>query len=195
MKNSLIIFACVAALALTNCESKKEKEEKEAAIAAAKADSTSAANAAALEERRARIKRERDEYAERRRTAAEERAKTNVTYKDAKGKTVYNTAEVMPVFRGSQEELEQYIQENINYPTSAQADKVEGTVFVEFVVGADGSVRDVEAVETTSDAVKQNLSEEAVRVVTNMPTWTAGTQGGKPVDVRVSLPITFQLDM
>lgn len=195
MKNILTIFACLAVLALTGCESKKEKEEREAAIAAAKADSTNAANAAAWEERRARIKRERDEYSERRRLAADERAKTSVTYKDAKGKTVYNRAEVMPVFRGSQEELEQYIQDNINYPTSAQAEQIEGTVFVDFVVGADGAVRDVEVSEATSDAVKQNLSEEAVRVVSNMPTWTAGTQGGKPVDVRVSLPITFQLEM
>ena len=194
MKNMLIIFACVAALALTSCENKKEKEEKEAAIAAAKADSTTAANAA-VEERRTRIKRERDEIAERRRIAAEEKAKASATYKDAKGKTIYYKSEVMPVFRGSQEELEQYIIDNINYPTSAQADQVEGTVLVEFVVGADGVVRDVEAVETTSDAVKQNLSDEAVRVVSTMPTWTAGTQGGKPVDVRVSLPITFQLEM
>lgn len=195
MKNILTIFACAAVLVFTSCESKKEKEEREAAVAAAKADSTQAANQAAYEARKARIRQERDEYAERRRVAAEEKAKANKTYKDTKGKTVFYTAEVMPVFRGSQEELEQYIQDNINYPTSAQAEKIEGTVFVEFVVGADGVVRDVEAVETTSDAVKQNLSEEAVRVVSAMPTWTAGTQGGKPVDVRVSLPITFQLEM
>jgi TonB family protein len=195
MKNVLTIFACLAALALTNCESKKEKEEKEAAIAAAKADSTTAANTAAFEERRARIKRERDELSERRRLAAEEKAKASATYKDVKGKTVYYKSEVMPVFRGSQEELEQYIQDNVNYPTSAQADQVEGTVLVDFVVGADGVVRDVEVAETTSDAVKEKLSEEAVRVVSAMPTWTAGTQGGKPVDVRVSLPITFQLEM
>lgn len=191
MKNILIIFACVAALTLTNCENKKEKE---AAIAAAKADSTLAANTA-VEERRAQIKREREELAERRRLAAEEKAKASATYKDAKGKTVYYTAEVMPVFRGSQDELEQYIQDNIHYPTSAEAEQLEGTVLVEFVVGADGVVRDVEAVETTSDAVKEKFSEEAARVVSTMPAWTAGTQGGKPVDVRVSLPITFQLEM
>lgn len=194
MKNILIIFACVAALTLTNCENKKEKEEKEAAIAAAKADSTLAANTA-VEERRARIKREREELAERRRLAAEEKAKASATYKDAKGKTVYYKSDVMPVFRGSEAELEQYIQDNVNYPTSAQVDNIEGTVLVEFVVGADGVVRDVEVAETTSDAVKEKLSEEATRVVSTMPTWTAGTQGGKAVDVRVSLPITFQLEM
>lgn len=192
MKNILTLFACAAVLALTSCGNKKEeKTESETTISAGNA----ASSTSALEERRARIKREREEYAERRRIAAEEKVKASATYKDAKGKTVYYTADVLPVFRGSQEELEQYIQDNINYPTSAQADQIEGTVFVDFVVGTDGTVRDVEVAETTSDAVKQNLSEEAVRVVSAMPTWTAGTQGGKPVDVRVSLPITFQLEM
>ncbi len=195
MKKILTIFACAAVLILTQaCGTKKgEKENNEAAIAAAE-DSTRAANTA-VEERRARIKREREELAERRRLAAEEKAKASATYKDAKGKTVYYKSEVTPVFRGSQEQLEQYIQDNINYPTSAQVDKVEGTVLVEFIVGADGAVRDVVVAETTSDAVKEEFSEEAVRVVSTMPTWTAGTQGGKRVDVRVSLPITFQFEM
>ena len=196
MKNIITIFAVTALLILAQaCGNKKEEQAKrDAERAAMKADSVEAAKTA-REERTARIKRERDEFAERRRLAAEEKAKTAATYKDATGKTVYNKAEVMPTFRGSQEELEQYIQDNINYPTSAQADQIEGTVFVDFVVGADGVVRDVEVAEATSDAVKQNFSEEAVRVVSGMPVWTAGTQKGKPVDVRVSLPITFQLDM
>lgn len=195
MKKILTILACAAVLILTQaCGSKKEEKENNEATIAAAEDSTRAANAA-VEERRARIKREREELAERRRLAAEEKAKVSATYKDAKGKMVYYKSDVMPVFRGSQEQLEQYIQDNVNYPTSAQVDQVEGTVLVDFVVGADGTVRDVEVAETTSDAVKEKLSEEAVRVVSTMPTWTAGTQGGKPVDVRVSLPITFQLEM
>jgi TonB family protein len=195
MKKILTILACAAVLILAQaCDSKKEEKERAEAARIAAEDSTRAANTA-LEERRARIKREREELAERRRVAADEKAKASATYKDTKGKTVYYKSEVMPVFRGSQEELDQYIQDNINYPTSAQIDQVEGTVLIEFVVGADGAVRDVEVAETTSDTVKEKLSEEAVRVVSTMPTWTAGTQGGKPVDVRVSLPITFQLEM
>lgn len=194
MKNILTIFACVAMLALTSCGNNKEEQaKKDAEIAAAKADSVAAAKTA-WEERKAKIKRDRDEYAERRRIAAEEKAKTAVTYKDAKGKTVYNKAEVNPSFGANQEELDKYIQDNVNYSTTAQNDQVEGTVFVDFVVGADGAVRDAEVTEATNDAAKQAFSEEAIRVVSSMPAWTPGTQRGKPVDVRVSLPITFQLD-
>lgn len=196
MKKLLTLFACAAVLTLTNCGKQKE-ESTDTTVSAENAASSanSATSTETAEERRARIKREREEYAERRRVANETRYKETPTYTDSKGRTVYNSAEVMPVFRGSQDELEQYIQDNINYPTAAQADQVEGTVFVEFVVGSDGKVRDAEVVEATSDSVKQNFSEEALRVVSNMPTWIAGTQGGKPVDVRVSLPITFQLEM
>lgn len=193
MKKILTILVCVTVLILTQaCGSKKDEKENEAKLAAAE-DSTRAAKTA--EERRTRIKREREEYAERKRIADEEKAKANATYKDAKGLTVYYRAEVSPSFRGSEREIEQYIQDNVQYPTAAENDQVEGTVFVDFVVGADGVVRDAEVTEATNDAAKQNFSEEAIRVVSSMPAWTPGTQGGKPVDVRVSLPITFQLAM
>lgn len=193
MKNIIILFACAGALTLTQCGNKKEVST-EAPVTSDQA-ATSVTTAETADERRARIKREREEYAERTRLANEERAKTNPTYKDSEGRTVYNSAEVMPSFRGSENELEQYIQDNVNYPTDAQTDRIEGTVFVEFVVGADGKVRNAEVRGATSDTVKQNFSDEAIRVVSNMPTWTAGTQDGKPVDVRVTLPITFQLEM
>lgn len=191
MKKVMTLLTCAAVLALNSCGNKKEEKVEETTLSA----HTEAASTPSLEERRARIKRERDEYAERRRTAAAERAKANESYKDAKGKTVYYVVDTDPVFRGSQDELEKYIQDNIDYPVSAQNNQVEGTVFVDFVVGADGAVRDAEVSETTSDEVKQNLSDEALRVVSTMPGWTAGKKGGKAVDTRVSLPITFQLEM
>lgn len=190
MKKVITLFACAAVLALSNCGNKKEEKTEETTISADKA----ASSTPTLEERRARIKREREEYAERRRLAAEERAKASQSYTDAKGKTVYYVVDEDPSYGGSQEQLEQYIQDNISYPESAKIDQVEGTVFVEFVIGSDGVVRDVEASEGTSDAVKQNLSEEAVRVVSSMPKWTPGKKGGKAVDTKVSLPITFQLE-
>ena len=34
---------------------------------------------------------------------------------------------------------------------------------------------------------------EAVRVVSEMPNWTPGTQDGKPVLVKYHLPISFSL--
>jgi Gram-negative bacterial tonB protein. len=40
-----------------------------------------------------------------------------------------------------------------------------------------------------SEPSKQDLNEEAVRVVKSMPKWKPGTVDGKPVKVRYMLPV------
>jgi protein TonB len=77
--------------------------------------------------------------------------------------------------------------DNIVYPKEAVADKVTGTVFVSFVVNADGSVSDVQVLK----GIGSGCNEEALRVVQNMPNWLPGRQSGQPVAVRYSLPIRF----
>ena len=90
--------------------------------------------------------------------------------------------------------MRKYLRDNLKYPESAQDDGVEGTVFVDFVVDKKGAVTNVSATETTMTTVDSALVNEAVRVVSVMPAWTPGTQGGKPVDVAYSIPITFELN-
>ncbi|MEJ0054998.1 MAG: energy transducer TonB [Bacteroidota bacterium] len=86
--------------------------------------------------------------------------------------------------------MAKYLSDNLMYPETAKQDEVEGTVFVDFVVGQDGAVRNV---VTTDDGVDQSLRMEAIRVVSNMPKWVAGKQGGKAVPVYYNVPITFVL--
>ena len=45
----------------------------------------------------------------------------------------------------------------------------------------------------TGDAAVKALEAEAVRVVSSMPAWNPGMQGGKPVYTQYVLPITFRL--
>ena len=143
--------------------------------------------------KRARIENERVEKAEQRALAVAEKAKANLTYKDASGKIVYNKAEVDPAFTGGDKEMRKYLRENLKYPEAARDRGVEGTVFVEFVVDATGNVREVVASDVVGDNVDQELKDESVRVVTAMPKWVAGQQRGKSVDASFSLPITFEL--
>jgi TonB family protein len=107
------------------------------------------------------------------------------TFVDAQGRTVYTFAEVPPAFEGGENELNKYLRRNLKYPATDE----EGTIFVSFVVGADGAVRDS---KVESGAPDQKLRDEALRVVTAMPKWTAGKQGGKPVHVKFTLPVTFK---
>jgi protein TonB len=118
--------------------------------------------------------------------------KTKPTYKDASGKMVYNKAEIDPSFTGGDDAMMQYLRDNINYPADAREKGIEGTVFIDFVVGDNGKVREVVVSDIVGDE-DQSLKDEAARVVSSMPTWIPGRQRGEAVDTRFSIPITFQL--
>ena len=80
------------------------------------------------------------------------------------------------------------IQTKVTYPESAREAGVEGRVFVHFVVNEQGDVQDV----VVTQGVSSDLDEEAVRVMKEAK-FTPGMQDGKPVKVRMAIPITFKL--
>ncbi|MGA0556234.1 TonB family protein [Larkinella sp. VNQ87] len=105
-------------------------------------------------------------------------------------KGVYTVVEQMPEFPGGMPALAQYLAQNIRYPADAQRNNTDGTVFVQFVVGTNGTVHSIRVQKGVGDG----CDEEAVRVVGKMPAWKPGMQDGKPVAVQYVLPIEFQLD-
>lgn len=102
---------------------------------------------------------------------------------------VFKEAEQMPEYPGGFQALASELGAGIEYPLTAKQDSVEGTVFVQFIVGEDGVVSDVEVVKS----VHSDLDAEALRVVSNLKTWTPGQNGGRPVRVQMVLPIKFVL--
>lgn len=80
------------------------------------------------------------------------------------------------------------IQSKIKYPEMAKKAGVEGRVIVQFVVDEEGNVQDPQVVR----GLGAGLDEEAVRAV-RMAKFKPGQQRGKPVKVKMSLPITFRL--
>jgi len=194
MRTYFSIFVLATTLVVGGCSKKHEKTaEENAQEIAAREDSAKQAQAAELTARRAKLKEARDAKTAQRRAAIEEKAKATPTYKDKAGKLVYYRAEVEPTYVGGEEALAKYLQDNLKYPESARKEGVEGTVWVDFVVDKKGTVREVTATETTLAEVDSALVAEAIRVVSTMPKWGPGTQGGKPVDVSYSIPITFEL--
>ena len=99
--------------------------------------------------------------------------------------------ESIPEFPGGQNALAAFLNRNVKYPEAALKAHVQGKSVVSFVVKKDGSVGDIKILQS---AGSQLLDEEAKRVVSSMPRWTPGTQDGKPVGVRFSVPLTFRLD-
>jgi protein TonB len=102
---------------------------------------------------------------------------------------VFTYVEEMPSFPGGQDEFLTYVASHIQYPEIAKRAGVEGKIFVSFVVGKDGKVSDVEVVK----GIGAGCDEEAVRVIRGMPKWNPGKQNGRPVHVKVSVPIIFKL--
>lgn len=102
---------------------------------------------------------------------------------------VYDIAEVPPEFPKGIPALMEFLSENVKYPKDAQDAKKEGRVIAQFVVTTDGSVADVKIVR----GVYPSLDEEAIRVIKSMPKWKPGTQDGKPINVRYTLPVMFKL--
>ena len=102
---------------------------------------------------------------------------------------VYEIVDQMPEYPGGLTALMNYLRANIRYPEAAQKAGIEGRVIVSFIVEPNGSVSNVKIVR----GVDSNLDQEALRVVSEMPNWTPGKQGGNAVRVRYSLPIAFKL--
>lgn len=96
-------------------------------------------------------------------------------------------AEEMPSFPGGDEELYSFISQNIKYPELAKRNEISGKVLVEFVVDVDGKIIDPKVVK----GIGYGCNEEALRIVKLMPKWIPGKQDGKPIKVKLLLPIIF----
>ena len=99
-------------------------------------------------------------------------------------------AEQMPEFPGGMGELMKYLGENIQYPSKAKDNQWEGVALCQFIVEKDGSIKDAKILQSSGYPL---LDTEALRVILNMPKWTAGMQNGDSVRVKFALPISFKL--
>lgn len=104
---------------------------------------------------------------------------------------VYQYSETQPKFPGGESALFKFVSKNLVYPKKAAKEGVQGRVVVEFVVGKDGSIKNVGILR----GCNPELDKEAMRIfrLPNMPKWTPGTLNGEPVNVTFRFPITFKL--
>lgn len=95
-----------------------------------------------------------------------------------------------PTFNGvDANEFSVWVNAHLTYPEQAKKDGAQGRVVLQFIVGADGAVRDVKVLKS----VREDLDAEAVRVISSSPKWEPGEQDGKAVPVIYNFPIVFQL--
>ena len=107
---------------------------------------------------------------------------------DSDGDVLFEMAEV-PEFPGGTDALLEFMRKNIKYPADAREKDIQGRVLVTFIVNKDGSLTEPEVVKS----VDPLLDAEALRLISVMPKWKPGTQRGKPVRTKYTLPVNFRL--
>jgi protein TonB len=88
-----------------------------------------------------------------------------------------------------QEKIQKHIYSEFRYPEIAQEMGIQGRVFVQFMIGKDGSISGIR-----TRGPDKNLEKEARRIISKLPTMIPGRQRGRPVRVPFSIPVTFKLN-
>jgi TonB family protein len=104
-------------------------------------------------------------------------------------KRIFTAVEAEPAFPGGIDEFYRYLQANVKYPPDAKKARLQGKVFISFVVERDGSLTNCAILK----GVSPDIDAEALRVVNNSPKWKPGIQNGRPVRVQYSIPLNFKL--
>ncbi len=103
--------------------------------------------------------------------------------------SVFTIIESMPEYPGGMGKLMSFLAKNLKYPLLAKQKGIQGSVYVQFVIEADGSISNLKVLR----GIGGGCDEEAMRVVSKMPKWTPGKQKGKPIRVSYNLPVKFTL--
>ncbi|MDP6909252.1 MAG: energy transducer TonB [Flavobacteriales bacterium] len=96
---------------------------------------------------------------------------------------------VKPEYCRGDEALSKFLLDNLEYPEIPRSLGITGVVYVQFVVGKNGKVRDAKVLRS----VDPWLDGEALRVTKMLDCFTPGRHAGQPVDVYFRLPIRFTL--
>ena len=100
------------------------------------------------------------------------------------------SVEQMPLFQGGDlNAFRRWVNANVAYPESAKKDNIQGRVTALFVIRKDGSLTDIEIL----DSPDKLLSDAVIDVLGRSPKWEPGMQNGLAVDVRLTMPIEFRL--
>lgn len=101
----------------------------------------------------------------------------------------YTEMEKMPEFKGGTEAFGKFLASKLTYPPDAYRSRIQGKVYVYFIVNPDGRLSDFEV----EKSVSVDIDHEAIRVLKLSPKWNTGLQRGKPVRVSYIIPINFKL--
>lgn len=84
--------------------------------------------------------------------------------------------------------MQEHVKNNFRYPEAALEMNITGKVYVQFIIGSDGRVKNIQR-----RGPDRLLEQEAERIIAVLPLIKPGIQRGKSVKVKYSIPITFRM--
>lgn len=107
--------------------------------------------------------------------------------------SVYEDPDVMPQYPGEKGAIDVFLIEHVKYPYDDKMNGEQGLVMAQFVVEVDGSLTQIETVETKKTFGTDAMKAEAIRVVKLMPNWIPGAHKKEAVRVRYQMPFRFAM--
>lgn len=133
------------------------------------------------------LKRELSENGPLRQASNAAKPDENKVAKANKDNQIFMVVEQQPEFIGGYEALTKFIKKNIRYPEGKTEPSGIGIVYVSFLVGVDGTLKEIKTIR----GVNEYCDQEAVRVIQSMPAWRPGKLNGKVNATRFVLPVKF----
>lgn len=109
-------------------------------------------------------------------------------YDNKKDAPVYMIVEKPPVPKGGKVRMEEFIEENLKYPSEARTKNITGKVFLEFIVEQDGTLSNIKVIK----GLGAGCDKEAIRLLKASAPWNPGTQRGEPIRVRKTFVVDFK---
>jgi len=114
-------------------------------------------------------------------------------YHTSNGEVIHTRVHIdsIPKYQPNHFELFSYITKNLNYPSDARENGIEGKVFSSFIVEKDGTISDVIIIK----GLTESCNNEVIRVLSTLPNkFTPAVKNGQPVRFQYIFPVSFKID-
>jgi TonB family protein len=98
------------------------------------------------------------------------------------------SVETAPEYPGGTRALAKYLGSTLRYPAKARENKIQGKVYIGFIVEKNGTLSDFKVIK----GIGNGCDEEAIRVLRSSPSWKPGMVEGRPVRTSYVQLITYQ---
>lgn len=115
---------------------------------------------------------------------------TKLVYGYCEPETVLGEGVVPPKFGIKEKDINYYLRLNIKYPAESRSLGTNGIVLINFIVDETGNAN---ISHICGDVLDGYCDLVVWEVVEQMARWKPGTKDGKPVEMSVYLPVSFQM--